>query len=77
MTQLIKILSASGQLGYGIPEDALQRGVQARPDVIGADLGSIDPGPFCLGSGESTVGGESLREMKRNFDGYIEQVRAF
>ncbi len=22
-------------------------------------------------------GGDSLREMKRNFDGYIEQVRAF
>jgi hypothetical protein len=61
MTQQIKILSASGQLGYGIPEEALQRGVAERPDVIGADLGSIDPGPFCLGSGQMVVGGEGLR----------------
>jgi hypothetical protein len=57
----MKILSASGQLGYGIPEEALRRGVAAGPDVIGADMGSIDPGPYCLGSGEMVVGGEALR----------------
>jgi hypothetical protein len=61
MTKQIKILSASGQLGYGIPEDALRRGVAQRPDVIGADMGSIDPGPYCLGSGDMVVGGEGLR----------------
>lgn len=61
MMQPMKILAASGQLGYGIPEEALRLGVTARPDVIGADLGSIDPGPFCLGSGALVVGGEALR----------------
>ena len=61
----IKILSASGQLGYGIPEDALRRGVEQKPDVIGADMGSIDPGPFCLGSGTTMVSGEGLRRDLR------------
>lgn len=61
----MKILSASGQLGYGIPEDAFRRGVAQKPDVIGADMGSIDPGPFCLGSGKTMVSGEGLRRDLR------------
>ena len=47
----LRVLAASGQLGYGIPADALERGLQRRPHVIGCDMGSIDPGPHYLGSG--------------------------
>ena len=47
----MRILSASGQLGYGIPEQALQAGLARRPDFIGCDMGSVDPGPAYLGSG--------------------------
>ena len=65
MNNEIKILSASGQLGYGIPEDAFRRGIAARPDVIGVDMGSVDPGPYCLGSGQMMVGGEGLRRDLR------------
>lgn len=54
-------LAASGQLGYGIPEDAYFRGLERKPAFIGADMGSIDPGPYCLGSGRMVVAGESLR----------------
>jgi hypothetical protein len=61
----LKIFSASGQLGYGIPEEAFKRGVAQQPDVIGADMGSIDPGPYCLGSGETVVAGEALRRDLR------------
>lgn len=61
----MKILSASGQLGYGIPEDALKRGVGRQPDVLGVDMGSIDPGPYCLGSGNMMVTGEGLRRDLR------------
>lgn len=61
----MKILAASGQLGYGIPEEAFSHGVAQQPDVIGADLGSIDPGPYCLGSGETVVAGEALRRDLR------------
>ena len=48
----LRILAASGQLGYGIPLAALERGLQRRPHFIGCDMGSIDPGPYYLGSGE-------------------------
>ncbi len=61
----LKVLAASGQLGYGIPEEAFRRGVARQPDVIGADMGSIDPGPYCLGSGEMVVAGEGLRRDLR------------
>jgi hypothetical protein len=40
-------------LGYGIVEDSFSRGVAAQPDVIGVDGGSVDAGPYYLGSGES------------------------
>ena len=65
MRPISKILAASGQLGYGIPEAAFRRGVAEQPDVIGADMGSIDPGPYCLGSGNMVVAGEGLRRDLR------------
>ncbi len=47
----LRILGASGQLGYGIPTPALREGLTRRPDMIGCDMGSIDIGPHYLGSG--------------------------
>lgn len=49
--EALRVLSASGQLGYGIPEDAFRRGMARAPHVIGCDMGSIDPGPYYLGAG--------------------------
>ena len=45
-------LAASGQLGYGVPEAALKAGLAREPDFVGCDMGSIDPGPYYLGSGQ-------------------------
>lgn len=47
----LRVLSASGQLGYGVPEPAFSEGLKHEPHFIGADMGSIDPGPYYLGSG--------------------------
>lgn len=47
----LRALSASGQLGYGIPLPAFQAGIAHAPSFIGCDMGSIDPGPYYLGSG--------------------------
>ena len=47
----LRVLSASGQLGYGVPEVAFNEGLKRAPHFIGADMGSIDPGPYYLGSG--------------------------
>ena len=48
----LRSLGASGQLGYGIPTPALERGLSSAPDMIGVDMGSIDIGPAYLGSGK-------------------------
>lgn len=49
----IRILSATGILGSGFREETLKRAMALRPDFIGADSGSTDPGPYYLGSGET------------------------
>jgi len=48
----IRILSATGILGSGFREETLKRAMTLKPDFIGADCGSTDPGPHHLGSGE-------------------------
>ena len=48
----LRILCASGALGFGIPPASLAEGFTRRPHVVGADMGSVDPGPHYLGSGE-------------------------
>ena len=47
----LRVLSASGQLGYGLPAAALAEGFARRPHLVGADMGSVDPGPGYLGGG--------------------------
>jgi hypothetical protein len=48
----LRLLGASGQLGYGIPTPAFEAGLARAPDMIGVDMGSIDIGPAYLGSGK-------------------------
>ena len=57
------MVSTSGLLGYGFPEASLRAGVARRPDIIGVDGGSTDPGPYYLGSGKSVT---SVLAMKRD-----------
>ena len=58
-----KQLSTSGLLGYGFPEASLQAGMARKPDMIGVDGGSTDPGPYYLGSGKCV---NSRMAMKRD-----------
>jgi hypothetical protein len=60
--QPIRVLAASGQLGYGIPDAAFEAGLARSPHVIGADMGSIDPGPAYLGSGQMGTSPQITRE---------------
>ena len=48
----LRVLAISGQLGYGILEPALREGLARKPHLIGADMGSVDPGPAYLGAGK-------------------------
>lgn len=61
----IRILGASGQLGYGIPTPALQEGLRRKPDLMGCDMGSTDIGPHYLGSGSMAVSREGAKRDLR------------
>jgi len=41
----LKIVGATGQLGYGIPEPAFSTALSHDLDMVGADMGSTDIGP--------------------------------
>ncbi len=61
----IRLLGASGQLGYGIPAKSFSAGLDRRPDLIGCDMGSIDIGPTYLGKGEMATSPEATRRDLR------------
>ncbi|MBI4540849.1 MAG: acyclic terpene utilization AtuA family protein [Gemmatimonadetes bacterium] len=48
-------MALNGQLGYGFTVEAFREGLRRGPDVIGADGGSNDGGPFYLGHGTPMV----------------------
>ena len=52
----MRCLGATGGLGNGIPAASFANGVARKPHYIGADMGSIDPGPYYLGSGRASTG---------------------
>jgi Acyclic terpene utilisation family protein AtuA len=61
----LRILSASGQLGYGIIEKPFRAGLERDLHLIGADMGSVDPGPYYLGSGKlATARQTTKRDLK-------------
>lgn len=51
----MRLLSPTAILGYGFPVESFQEGMSHRPDVIGVDAGSTDPGPYYLGRGKPFV----------------------
>ena len=66
----LRLLGASGQLGYGIPTPAFEAGLGRKPDLIGCDMGSIDIGPYYLGSGElATAPAATRRDLRKVLHG--------
>ncbi len=63
MSRTASMVSASGILGYGFPERSLATALERKPDMIGVDGGSSDPGPHYLGSGKTL---NSRLAMKRD-----------
>ena len=52
MPELIyRVVSACGALGYGYPKESLQAALRGRVDAIICDGGSMDAGPYYLGTG--------------------------
>jgi hypothetical protein len=61
---IYRALSVCAGLGYGFPEDSLNRALEQKLDLIAADAGSIDPGPYYLGTGRSYM---KKANLKRDF----------
>lgn len=52
MAKLIyRVVSACGALGYGYPRESLEEALKGRVDAIISDGGSMDAGPYYLGTG--------------------------
>ena len=66
--QPIRVLAASGQLGYGIPEAAFRAGMAREPHVIGADMGSVDVGPYYLGAGQLATSDAEMSDSSVIFE---------
>jgi hypothetical protein len=62
----MRLVGASGQLGYGVPTPAFEAALARAPDMIGADMGSIDIGPTYLGKGEmATAPAATRRDLRK------------
>ena len=68
----LRIMSASGQLGYGVIEKAFRAGLERDLHLIGADMGSVDPGPYYLGAGKlATARRSTKRDLKMLLTGAV------
>ena len=59
------ILVPAGVLGLGFQEEALARGLAAKPDLIAIDGGSTDSGPFYLGTGTTKYSRDACKSEWR------------
>ena len=48
---IYRVVSACGALGYGYPSGSLRHALKGRIDAIVCDAGSMDAGPYYLGTG--------------------------
>ena len=68
-----RILSP-GKLGYTCEAASFQEAMNSKIDVIAADVGSIDPGPYYLGAGKSYAEKAILkRDFSLTLDGALQQ----
>ena len=58
---MVRVLIPSGALGLNYDPVALQRGIEAKPDIIAIDGGSTDSGPSYLGRGVSKYARSSTK----------------
>src|SRR5450432_681047 len=62
MSNLIyRVVSVCGALGYGYPKESLEKALKGRIDAIISDAGSMDAGPYYLGTGEEYFEREAVK----------------
>jgi Domain of unknown function (DUF4387)/Acyclic terpene utilisation family protein AtuA len=62
MAKLIyRVVSACGALGYGYPKESMDQAVKGRIDAVISDAGSMDAGPYYLGTGTEYFEREAVK----------------
>ncbi|MEI9899684.1 MAG: hypothetical protein WDN31_05510 [Hyphomicrobium sp.] len=61
-----RVISACGALGYGYPKESLDEALKGRVDAIISDAGSMDAGPYYLGTGTEYFEREAVKEDYRH-----------
>ena len=62
MPKLIyRVVSACGALGYGYPKQSLEAALRGQVDAIICDGGSMDAGPYYLGTGTEYFESEAVK----------------
>ncbi|WP_299134444.1 acyclic terpene utilization AtuA family protein, partial [uncultured Amaricoccus sp.] len=62
MAQLVyRVVSACGALGYGYPRESMEKALEGRIDAIVSDAGSMDAGPYYLGTGTEYFEREAVK----------------
>jgi hypothetical protein len=65
MVKQMRIFSACGNLGYGFPEENLNRALAMDLTFLGSDAGSTDCGPYYLGEGVPFVSRAAFKRDAR------------
>jgi hypothetical protein len=71
---IYRVVSACGTLGYGYPRDSLRQALRGRIDAIICDAGSMDAGPYYLGTGTAYFEREAIKADYRHM---VEAAREF
>ncbi|HXZ07263.1 MAG TPA: acyclic terpene utilization AtuA family protein, partial [Paraburkholderia sp.] len=58
---IYRVVSACGALGYGFPRESLQKAMLGRVDALVSDAGSMDAGPYFLGTGTEYFEREAVK----------------
>jgi hypothetical protein len=67
MANLIyRVVSACGALGYGYPKESMDEALKGRVDAIISDAGSMDAGPYYLGTGSEYFEREAVKADYRH-----------
>jgi hypothetical protein len=67
MANLIyRVVSACGALGYGYPKESMEQALKGRIDAIISDAGSMDAGPYYLGTGTEYFEREAVKADYRH-----------
>src|SRR6201991_4050906 len=75
MSNLIyRVIAPCGALGYGYPKESLQATLKGRVDAIICDGGSMDAGPYYLGTGTEYFEREAVKTDYRHMVAAGQQI---